>query len=429
MNGYGIPRRLPAHFHRRREDLKLKLYLATLSAALAAAQGTSPPVTFHKDIEPILQNRCQSCHRPGEVAPMSLLTYQETRPWAKAIRAAGLSGKMPPWHADPRYGKFSNDLSLAPGEKETLAAWVDSGAHEGNPADAPKPRAFVPGWKIPKPDIVFEMPEEFDVPAAGAVDYQFFAVATNFIEDKWVEMAEVRPGDPSVVHHAIVMVESNDGWLGQQYLAGYAPGMMPQMWKPGQARLIKAGSRLVFQVHYTTNGRPSRDRTRIGLVFAKKPAAEQILSLQAMPASLAIPPGDANYRVQSAVVMQEAVSLVGMRAHMHLRGKSFVFRAVYPTGEIETLLDIPHFDFDWQPYYYLDTPKLLPRGTRIECTAVFDNSPNNRYNPDPSATVFWGPQTWDEMMIGWLDVAVPPSSPAMTGLAGRRLPALEPDQQ
>jgi len=438
--------------------LKLKLYLATLSAAFAAAQGISrpaplrsdphSPVTFHRDVEPILQNRCQPCHRPGEIAPMPLLTYAETRPWAKAIREAVLTGKMPPWHADPHYGKFSNDLSLAPGERETLVAWVNSGAHEGRAADAPRPRTFVQGWKIPKPDVVFELPEEFNVPASGAVDYQYITVPTNFTEDKWVEMAEVRPGDPSVVHHALVVVEpggmesgaessgvesnvfeSNEAGPIQHYLAGYAPGMIPQIWKPGEARLIKAGSRLVFQMHYAPNGKPARDRTRIGLVFSKTRVTEQIVSLQAMPISLTIPPGDANYRVQSSATMQETVSLVGMRAHMHVRGKSFVFRAVYPTGETETLLDIPRFDFEWQPYYYLDTPKLLPRGTRIECTAVFDNSPNNRYNPDPSTTVFWGPQTWDEMMIGWLDVSRPVSSPGMKASAARKLSTLEFDRR
>lgn len=370
---------------------------------------------------------------------MSLLSYTETRPWAKAIREAVLTGKMPPWHADPHYGKFSNDLSLAPAEKETLVAWVNSGAHEGNPADAPKPRAFVPGWKIPKPDVVFEMPEEFNVPASGTVDYQYVAVPTSFTEDKWVQMAEVRPGDPSVVHHAMVVVESSSvessplesssSGEAEHYLAGYAPGMMPQMWKPGEARLIKAGSRLVFQMHYAPNGKPARDRTRIGLVFAKRPVTAQIVSLRAMPVSLVIPPGDANYRVQSSATIQEAVSLLGMRAHMHVRGKSFMFRAVYPTGETETLLDIPHFDFEWQPYYYLETPKLLPRGTRIECTAVFDNSANNRYNPNPSAAVSWGPQTWDEMMIGWLDVALPVGTPSMKASAERRLATLEFDQQ
>ncbi|HLH41358.1 MAG TPA: cytochrome c [Bryobacteraceae bacterium] len=365
------------------------------------------PLTFHKDIEPILQNRCQSCHRPGEIAPMPLLTYQETRPWAKAIRSAVLTGKMPPWQADSRYGKFRNDLSLTPIEKGKLIAWIDSGAAEGNPSDAPKPKVFPEGWRIPKPDAVFEMPSEFEVPAKGAVDYQYIAVPTRFTQDKWVEMAEVQPSNASVVHHAIVVVEQNDGSFQEEYLAGYAPGITPQMWKPGEARLIKAGATLVFQMHYAANGKPSRDRTRIGLVFAKQPVTRQIVTMQAMGLDLKIPPGTAHYRVDARITMPRDMLLMGMRPHMHLRGKSFQFRAVYPNGESEILLDVPRYDFNWQPYYYLETPKSLPRGAVIECTAYFDNSPNNPFNPDPSATVTWGPQSWDEMMIGWLDLAAP----------------------
>ncbi|MBZ5603792.1 MAG: cytochrome c [Acidobacteriia bacterium] len=367
--------------------------------------GGSP--TFHKEIEPILQHRCQGCHRPGEAGPMPLLSYQDARPWAKAIRAAVLSGKMPPWQADPHYGKFTNDPSLTQAEKDELVAWVDGGAREGLASDAPKPVQFTEGWRIAKPDVVFEMPREFSVPAKGAIDYQYIPVATNFTEDKWVAAVEVRPGDRSVVHHAIVMVDSGNGERGQEYLAGYAPGMTPQTWKPGQARLIKAGSYLVFQMHYQATGKPAKDRTRIGLIFAKKPAAEQIVGMQAAAHWLAIPAGEPNYRVQAMEPIRETSYLVGMRAHMHLRGKSFMFRAIYPNGDTEILLNVPKYDFNWQPYYYLETPKLLPKGTRIEATAVFDNSPNNPFNPNPNATVFWGPQTWDEMMIGWFDLAVP----------------------
>ena len=377
--------------------------LAVSSAALLAA---TPP-TFHKDVEPILQSRCQACHRPGEAAPMALLNYQQARPWAKAIRAAVLSGKMPPWQADPHFGKFSNDLSLTSAEKQTLTAWVDGGALEGDPAEAPAPRTFPVGWRIPKPDVVFETPDEFQVPAQGAIDYQYISVPTHFTEDKWVEIAEVRPSNRSVVHHAIVMVDEIGDGHGQEYLAGYAPGMMPQIWKPGQARLIRAGSSLVFQMHYTTNGKPAKDRTRIGLIFAKSPPAERVGSMEVMAPWMTLPPGEADIPITAALTMREPVRLMGIRPHMHLRGKSFEVRAVYPGGETETLLSVPKFNFDYQPYYYLETPKLLPRGTRIECLAVYDNSTSNPRNPDPSATVTWGPQTWDEMMIGWLDVGVP----------------------
>jgi len=347
---------------------------------------------------------------------MPLLNYAEARPWAKAIKSALLSGKMPPWQADPHYGKFSNDLSLQPGEKETLVAWVDGGAREGNPAEAPTPVAFTEGWRIPKPDVVFEMPEPFEIPAAGVINYQYIPVATHFTEDKWVEAVEVRPSDRGVVHHAIVVVDDGTGIDKQQYLAGYAPGMEPQIWKPGQARLIKAGATLVFQMHYAANGKAARDRTKIGLIFAKQPTTEQIVGLEAAAHWLAIPPNDPNYRTQGQQVIRETCYLVGLRAHMHLRGKSFEFRAIYPDGESEILLSIPHYDFNWQPYYYLETPKLLPRGTRIEATAVFDNSVNNPFNPNPAVTVFWGPQSWDEMMLGWFDIALPlPRQETITG--------------
>ncbi len=344
---------------------------------------------------------------------MSLLTYAETRPWAKAMRAALLSGKMPPWSADPKYGKFSNDLSLAAGEKETILAWIDAGAPEGKLAEAPKPRVFGSsindGWRIPKPDAIFEMPAPFDVPAKGTIDYQYIRVPTNFTEDKWVQMVEVRPSAPAALHHAIVVMRgpfSNGGRQREEYLGGYAPGMMAQVWKPGQARLIKAGAVLEFQMHYASNGKPAQDRTRIGLVFAKQAVVEQVIGTQVMPQGLNIPPGVADFRVDASGSFGAPVKLVAMRAHMHVRGKSMEIRAVYPTGETETLLNVPQYDFNWQPYYYLETPKELPAGTRLEVTAHFDNSANNKFNPDPAATVTWGPQSWDEMMIGWIDLAV-----------------------
>ena len=387
---------------------------ASILLLLSPAFASAP--TFHKDIEPIFQARCQGCHRPGEVAPMPLLKYQDARPWAKAIRAAVITGKMPPWSPDPHYGKFLNDLSLAPGEKEKIVSWVDAGALEGKLSDAPAPRQFQEGWNIPPPDVVFELPAPYDVPASGTIDYQYIRVPTNFTEDKWVQIAEVRPGAPSVVHHAIVVMRA-PGSRRDEYLAGYAPGMTPQFWKPGEARLIKAGSVLEFQMHYATNGTPARDRTRIGLIFAQEPVTEQVIGTQLTPQSLNIPPGDANYRVDASGMMGQEVKLVAIRAHMHLRGKSMQVRAVYPTGETEILLNVPKYDFNWQPYYYLETPKVLPKGTRIEATSYFDNSPNNAFNPDPTASVTWGPQSWDEMMIAWLDIAVDRSAVHHEGAA------------
>ena len=338
---------------------------------------------------------------------MPLETYGQVRPWAKAIRESVLLKRMPPWHADPHYGKFRNDLSLTAAEIRTLTAWADAGAPEGDPADGPPARRFATGWRISRPDAVFEMPVEFSVPGLGTLEYQYFEARTSFAEDRWVEMAEVRPSNRAVVHHAIVMTRTDDPRYGGQYLAGYAPGMSPQIWKSGQARLLPKGATLVFQVHYTANGKAAVDRTRIGLVFAKRPPALRIIAMRASNSWFTIPPGDANHKVEASATLSQAASLVALRPHMHLRGKAFEFRAVYPTGETEILLRVPGYDFNWQPYYYLANPLPLPSGTRIEATAWYDNSPNNARNPDPTVPVRWGDQSWEEMMIGWFDVAVP----------------------
>jgi hypothetical protein len=385
--------------------MRFLLFIGILT--ITASASAAP--TFYKDVLPILQQRCQTCHRTGEIGPMPFVTYQETRPWAKAIREAVLLKKMPPWQADSKHGKFSNDLSLTLQQIEAIVGWIDAGAPEGSANDAPPPPQFADGWRIAQPDAVFEMSEEYLIPAAGTVEYQYFSVPTNLREDKWVSMAEVRPSQRALVHHAIVMVRAphENGYFGRgQYLAGYAPGMSPQIWKPGQARLIKAGSSLIFQMHYTANGKPALDRTRIGLVFAKEPTVSQIVAMRAANMWFSLPAGESSVRVDASTTIPEPVSLVAMRAHMHLRGSSFEFRAVYPTGESEVLLSIPRYDFNWQPYYYLEKPVPLPAGTRIECTAYFDNSANNPRNPDPGKEVRWGDQSWEEMMIGWFDVAV-----------------------
>jgi hypothetical protein len=428
------------------------LFLSLGSVALAAAATTSQQVTFYKDVLPVLQKNCQTCHRPGEAAPMAFLTYDGTRPWAKAIKTAVLTKKMPPWFADAHYGKFSNDRSMPQSEIDTLVSWADSGALAGNPKDAPKPMEWVEGWRIGKPDAVLTMPVAFNVPASGTIDYQYIIIPTGFTEDKYVQFAEARPGDRTVVHHIIAFIrEPGNPWLkdakpgvpfvpremerqaesrgnGQQqrrggegggvgfggdFLAGYAPGTMPDIMKPGQARMVKAGSDIVLQMHYTANGKATTDISRVGIVFATEKPAERILTLAAANPQFAIPPGDANYRVDSKITLQDDSTLVNFLPHMHFRGKSFEYRVTYPTGEKETLLSVPNYDFNWQLTYELSQPKLLPKGTTIECTAYFDNSPNNKYNPDPTKEVHWGEQTWEEMMIGFFDVSVPLNKTAM----------------
>jgi hypothetical protein len=402
------------------------LFLGVNVAAFAAA----PVPTFSKDVAPILEHNCQGCHRPGEVAPMSLLTYQQARPWAKAMKEAVLLKKMPPWPADPQVGHFSNDRSLAPKDRDTLVAWVDAGAPEGNPADLPKPMQFVDGWNIGQPDLVIEMPRAFDVAASGSIEYQYVILPLNLTEDRWVQAAEIRPGNRAVVHHVIAFIRDPDSkWMrdrqpGEVFvprnskgdvqsfsgdmLAGFAPGVPPMTLEPGQARLLKAGSDVVFQLHYTANGKAAQDRTKVGVIFSKEPPRERVLTLGAANRKFAIPPGDPNYQVDAEIELAHDVKLTLLAPHMHLRGKDFEYRLIFPTGETQTILRVPRYDFGWQLWYHLADGMVLPKGTKIACTAHFDNSPNNPANPDPGKEVKWGDQSWEEMMIGFFDVAFPP---------------------
>jgi len=387
---------------------------------------------------------------------MAFLNYEGTRPWAKAIKTAVLTKKMPPWFADPHYGKFSNDRSMPQADIDTLVSWADSGAQAGDPKDAPKAIEWVDGWQIGKPDMVISMPAAFNVPASGTIDYQYIVIPTGFTEDKYIKMAEARPGNPAVVHHIIAFIrEPGNPWMkdaqpgvpfvprerarraeaeanGDKHkrrqqdggfgdlMAGYAPGKMPDVMKPGQARLVKAGSDLVLQMHYTANGKATTDISQIGIVFATTQPTERILTLAAGNASFAIPPGDSNYQVDSKITLQDDATLINFLPHMHFRGKSFEYRVTYPSGEKETLLAVPHYDFNWQLTYVLAEQKLLPKGTVIECTAHFDNSANNPHNPDPAKEVHFGEQTWEEMMIGFLDVAVPMNKTAMDLMAPKK---------
>lgn len=421
--------------------MSYKSGVAALFLAVSAFAASTPKqVTFHKDILPVLQKRCQECHRPGEAAPMSLLTYKDSRPWAKAMKAAVLSKKMPPWFADPAHGKFSNDRRIPQAEIDLISAWADGGAKEGNVKDAPPARTFAEGWTIGKPDAVFEMPNEFKVPASGTVDYTWIVVPTNFTEDKWVEKVEVRPGDRSVVHHIVLMARApesgymkaakpgvpftpppgkpmngKDTGRGAFYMLGggtemagvYVPGGDAYVCKPGQARLLKAGTDLIFQMHYTANGKETTDKSRVGLVFAKEPPKERVINTFAANPLLRIPPGDANFEVVANTPIYEDVVLQSMFPHMHVRGKAMKYTAVYPTGETEVLLDVPKYDFNWQLSYVPIEPKKLPKGTVLKISAHYDNSPNNKSNPDPSKEVRWGDQTWEEMLAAFVDFVIP----------------------
>ncbi len=430
--------------------MRLQLMLCIVGSVTLASAGTAPATfTFYKDVLPVLQKNCQTCHRPGEIAPASFLTYESTRPWAKSMKTAVLTRQMPPWFADSHYGKFSNDRSLAEADIRTLVSWVDAGAPAGDPKDAPAPVEWLEGWRIPQPDVVISMPIEFHVPARGTIDYQYIVIPTGFKEDKYVQLAEARPGNTKLVHHIIAFVrEPGNRWLKDakpgvpyvpkdpelspedqkkqddaeaklpgipfpgDFLVAYAPGTVPEVIKPGRAKLIKAGSDIVLQMHYTSNGTAGTDISKIGLVFSKTPPTERMLTINTANVTFAIPPGAPDTQVNAKMTLQQDATLVNFLPHMHFRGKSFEYRATYPNGDKEVLLSVPNYDFNWQLTYDLAREKKLPKGTVIECEAHFDNSPNNRFNPDPTKEVHYGEQTWEEMMIGFFDVAVPMNTTA-----------------
>ena len=418
----------------------MKLLAALVFAVMALPAVAQQNATYYRDVVPILQERCQTCHRPGEVGPMPLLTYEQARPWAKAIKEAVLSKRMPPWNADANPGKFHNDPTLSSREIETLVSWADSGAAAGNAKDAPPARVFPEGWFSGTPDMVFETPAAYEIPTAGTIEYTYVIVPTGFKEDRWVSIAEVRPGNRAVVHHANVYIrEPDSNWLreypagkffvpserGQRFglggassagaslreqvIAGYIPGRPPKKVPDGYGLLIPAGSDLIFQMHYTANGKPASDRTRIGFTFAKSRPQKRVLRIQASNGDFAIPPEIPDYPVSGTAELGVDCELLDAYPHMHLRGKAMTLTALYPTDKREELVRVPRYDFNWQLVYEFKEPIRLPKGTILRADAMFDNSRNNRFNPDPKAEVRWGDQTWEEMMVGFFDVAVAPA--------------------
>ena len=423
------------------------LCAAVLPFILGAAGWQMPPAaagrneknhpadapTFYKDVLPILQEKCQSCHRSGEPAPMPLMTYEQTRPWAGKIAAAVDMRMMPPWFADPRFGHFANDTSLSAEEIKTIGAWTDAGAPAGDAGGAPAPRTWSEGWNIPEPDVVLKMPKPIAIPAHGEVEYTYEIVATHFAEDRWVQMVEVRPSSAEHVHHAVVYIRPPvSPWLrhapvGEPFTASmlsdpeerrqahettsdlllvYAPGSAPDRWADGMAKFVPAGSDLVFQMHYTTNGAAASDQTSVGLVFAKSPVKQRVVTLQLNNHALLIPPGAEDFRVEVQGTLPNDATLLSLFPHMHLRGKRFEYDIIHEDGSIEPLLRV-NYHFHWQLSYRLAEPRLLKAGTKLRAVAWYDNSKNNPHNPDPDALVTWGDQTSQEMMVGFFDVAIP----------------------
>jgi mono/diheme cytochrome c family protein len=405
---------------------------AVLAASLpiTAGQETTPTVTFSKHVLPILQKNCQSCHRPGEIGPMPLLTYNDARPWARSIKAQVVSRQMPPWFSEPGYSHFANDRQLSDADIRTLAAWADGGAPEGNPKDAPAPIAFVDGWSI-QPDMVIEMPLDVPLPATGTINYKSILVKVNFPEDLWVAAADLRPGNTQAVHHMRAIVrppgsawmrdavpgvayESGDPQVGRQgegadLLGKFNPGLGAQDFNMYEsAKFVPKGSDIVFSMHYTATGKPTTDRSRLGLVFAKKPPKfRYFVSDGPTGSNLAIPAGDSNAEIVSEMTAQADTQLVYLQPHMHLRGKDYEVRLIFPSGEMKTIFKAK-WDFNWQLGYDLVQPIAIPKGTRIVGLAHYDNSANNKFNPDPTKTIYWGQQNWDEMQNCFMGFLVDP---------------------
>ena len=363
-----------------------------------------------------------------------MATYEQIAALAAPIGQAIASRQMPPWFADPRYGKFSNDPSLTPEQIATIAKWVDDGAPRGLPKDAPPPKNWTKGWNIDPPDKIVEMPKPVSLPATGDIEYTYEIVPTGFTHDMWVRESEVRPSSPEQVHHAVVYIRPpNSDWLrsapvGVPFVASdfkdpkmraeahetttdmllvYAPGSQPDHWPVTMAKFIPAGSDLVFQMHYTANGRAATDQTSVGMVFSKEKPTQRVLTLQLTNHNFIIPPRTDDYRVDVAGTIPNDCTLLSFFPHMHLRGKRFEYNILNPDGSVkETLLRV-NYHFHWQLSYRLTQPRFLKAGTWLQAVAWYDNSEDNPHNPNPNAEVHWGGQTYEEMMVGFFDVAVP----------------------
>ena len=366
---------------------------------------------------------------------MPFVTYEQTRPWAAAIKLAVQSKQMPPWFADPRFGTFSNDPSLTPQQIALISAWADAGAPAGSPKDAPPPKQWATGWNIPQPDKVIQMPQPVKLPATGDIEYTYEIVPTGFTKDEWVQMSEIRPSSREHVHHAVVYIRPPDSkWLRNapvgvpftpssfsdaeeraeahattsDMLLVYAPGSEADRWPDGMAKFVPAGSDLVFQMHYTTNGHAATDQTSIGMVFARQAPTQRVLTLQLTNHTFIIPPRADDYRVDVFGTLPNDATLLSFFPHMHLRGKRFEYNILHSDGTVETLLRV-NYDFHWQLSYRLAQPRLLKARTKLQAVAWYDNSADNMHNPDPNRFVTWGGQTYEEMMVGFFDVAVPAS--------------------
>ena len=368
-------------------------------------------LTYCKQIAPLLQKHCVECHRPGEIGPFSLTDYEHVLGWAETLTEVVDEGRMPPWHANPEFGHFANARGMSSEEKRQLRDWVQGGMPFGNLDDLPEPTEYQIGWLLPrKPDVELAMSRKpYTVPAEGVVEYQYFVVDPGFKEETWITGAQVLPGNRAVVHHCIIFIRPPDGeeFRGLGWVAAYVPGQRSTMLPPGHGRRIPAGSKLVFQMHYTPTGTEQQDITRVGLLLGEDSSiTKEVYTLPALNRNFEIPPGAENFAVSGGTTrFPQSGMLLGLAPHMHYRGKSFRAFAERD-GKSEVLLDVPYYDFNWQHAYELQEQIPLKGVERLHFTTHFDNSPQNPFNPDPTAFVTWGDQTWEEMAIAFYEIAV-----------------------
>jgi hypothetical protein len=448
--------------------LALAIAAGSVSSLTSAPGRPASTPTFTKDVAPILFDNCATCHRTGEIAPMTLLSYEDARPWAKAIKNKVVSREMPPWHADPQYGKFRNDRSLTRAQIDTIVAWVDGGAPKGDDADLPPLPKFPSGWQHGEPDYVIEMPVAMQIPAEGELDVQYLYQPVPFDEDRFAEVLEIRPSNPKVMHHGGVYIVDlpegvtlKDGRVygangkelspseirggrgsrtvfdepavaGSTKLISFVPGRGLERHRPGTGKRIPAGKYIQWNLHYQPSGKPETDRTKLGIWFNKVPVTHEVLTRQAgdsiptagpfTPSYIVngvevplvngraripnIPPYAENWKIVGITPVTEPITLYGMSPHMHLRGQSLQWIVTWPDGRDEIVLSVPKYDFNWQIHYELETPLRIPAGSKITGVAFYDNSLKNKYNPGPEKEVFWSEQSWDEMYQAFTEYTI-----------------------
>ena len=372
-------------------------------------------ITYSSHIGKIIQDNCQKCHRPQQIGPFNLDSFEAAEGWSAMIYSVLLDDRMPPWNAHEDFdGQFVNERRMRAEDKKMLLAWIDNGMPRGNPAEDPPKKRWPGLWRIGKPDKVFTMKQAFAVPAEGVVPYQYFRVPAGYKKDRWLTAMEARPGAADVVHHIIAFVVDPSGktdkarlGLEDGFLCGQVPGDIPSEFPKGWAKKLPAGHDLMFQVHYTTNGKKRKDKCKIGVIYSDEPISHEVRTRGIYNLSFVVPPGEPNHEVRASYTLEQDLKILSFYPHMHFRGKDWTYLAHLPGGETKTLLAVPQYDYNWQESYVLKEPRLLPKGTTIECIAHFDNSAENFANPDPTVAVRFGDQTWEEMMIGYFDYVVP----------------------